>query len=105
MTEIMAKRGEDQVEDFEDVSGVIHLSPNAKLCGMVQSVSLMKKNKTCAYFDGEISDGKSTMRSFGFDSSMQRKLVEEGSGTTLVLSNCKVRKSRHRDQLEVQLSA
>lgn len=85
MAEIMAKHGEDQVEDFEDVSGVIYLSPNAKLCGVVQSVSLMKKNKTCAYFDGEISDGKSTMRSFGFDSSMQKKLVEEGSGTCRIV--------------------
>ena len=30
-TEIMAKRGLDEVDDFEDVSGVTCASPNAKL--------------------------------------------------------------------------
>ena len=78
VTEIMAKRGVDQVEDFEDVSGVTHASPNAKLCGVVRSNSPMKKSKMCAHFDGEISDGKSTMRLFKFDNSVRRKLVEGG---------------------------
>ena len=101
--EIMAKRRGVDLEEFEDVSGVTQPSPNAKLCSVVHGVSPMKKSKTCAYFDGEISDGKSTMRLFGFDCSVRRKLMEGGSGTTLVLSNCEVRKSRHGDQLEVQL--
>ena len=52
---------------------------------------------------GKFGDGKSTMRLFGFDCSVRRKLVEGGCGTTLALSNCEVRKSRHGDQLEVQL--
>ena len=60
-TEIMAKRGLYEVEDFEDVSEVTRALPNTKLCGVVRSVSPMKKSKTCACFDGEISDGKSTM--------------------------------------------
>ena len=40
---------------------------------------------------------------FGFDSRVQRKLMEGGSSTTLALSNCEVKKSRHGDQSEVQL--
>ena len=32
----MAKRGRDDVEGFEDVSGVTHRSTNAKLCGVVE---------------------------------------------------------------------
>ena len=39
------------------------------------------------------------MRLFGFDSSMRRKLMEEGNGTTLALSNCEVKKSSRGDQL------
>ena len=58
----MVKRRAVDLEEFEDVSGVTQPSPNAKLCGVVCGVSPMKKSKMCAYFDGEISDGKSTMR-------------------------------------------
>ena len=46
----MAKRRAEQLDDFEDVSGVTHASPNAKLCGVVRGVSPMKKSKTCSYF-------------------------------------------------------
>ena len=31
----MAKHGLDEVDDFEDVSGVTCASPNVKLCGVV----------------------------------------------------------------------
>ena len=81
--EIMAKHRGVDLEEFEDVSGVTQPSPNAKLCGVVRGISLMKKSKTYPYFDGEISDGKSTMQLFGFDCSVRRKLMEGGSGTTL----------------------
>ena len=60
-TEVMAKNSLGKVDDFEDVSGVTRASPNAKLCGIVRSISPMKKSKTCAYFDGEVCHGKSTM--------------------------------------------
>ena len=53
---------------FEDVSGVTCSSPNVKPCSVVRSVSQMKKSKMCVYFDGGISDEKSTMQLFRFDS-------------------------------------
>lgn len=71
----MAKR-EREVEEFEDVSKVLHPSPNAKIHAVVNAVSPMKKSKTCSFFDGEITDGKACMRVFGFDASVRRKLVE-----------------------------
>jgi len=56
----MMKYGQDYIEDFEDVSGVTHPSPNPKLHGVVQCVSPMKKSMHArslhVYFDGEISD-------------------------------------------------
>ena len=80
------------------VSGVTHSSPNAKLCGMVCSISPMKPTKTCSYF----SNRKSTMTLFCFNSSVWRKLVEGGSSTTLTLSNCEVKRSHQGDNLKVQ---
>ena len=51
----MAKRA---LEEFVEVADVSHACENAKIHGVVSSLSPMKKSKNCAYFDGEISDGK-----------------------------------------------
>jgi len=85
--EEMAKRSREQLEDFDDVSRVTHSSPNAKLSGVVWSVSPMRPSKTCSYFDGEISDVKSTstMRLFGFDGSVRRKLLARKSSSVCVV--------------------
>ena len=75
----MAKRS--VVEVYEEVSEVVRASPNAKIHAVVQSVSPMKKSKTCSYFDGEVTDGKSTVRVYGFDCGVRRKLVEFGESS------------------------
>ena len=77
-------------------------SPNAKIHAVVESLSPMKKSKTCSYFDGHITDGKATMRVFGFDSGVRRKLVEfEDSKKAVALTNCEVKKARRGEDLEV----
>lgn len=99
------KRGRESVEEFEEISGV-HTSPRAKIHGVVNLVSPMKKSKTCPYFDGEFSDGKSTMRLFGFDSGVRRKLLEaEEKNKPVALVNCEVKQSRFSQQLEVRLAS
>ena len=55
-----SKRGRE-VEEFDDVASVVNASPNAKIHGVVTTVSPMKKGKTCSYFDGEISVGQAKM--------------------------------------------
>ena len=96
----MAKRS--VVEVYEEVSEVVRASPNAKIHAVVQSVSPMKKSKTCSYFDGEVTDGKSTMRVYGFDCGVRRKLVEFGeSRNAVVMSNCEVKRSRKGEELEI----
>ncbi len=95
----MAKR---PLEEF-DVSTVA-VSPNAKVHGVVSCVSPMKRSKTCSYFDGEVTDGKNTMRLFGFDGAagVRRKLVEfEGKPQAISLSACEVKKARQGDRLEI----
>ncbi len=65
---------------FQELSKVSYTSPNAKIHAVVDSLSPMKKSKTCSYFDGQITDGKTTMQVFGFDAGMRRKLVEFEDG-------------------------
>ena len=88
----------------DDVSSVDAPSPNAKIHGVLTTLSPMKKSRTCQYFDGELSDGKKHMRLFGFDSarSVRRKLEEfQGKDATIALSNCEVKRSRQGDSLEI----
>ena len=51
----MAKHPLDEVEEFVEVGDVTHPSQNAKIHGVVNSLSPMKKSQNCANFDGEIS--------------------------------------------------
>ena len=77
-------------------------SPNAKIHAVVQSVSPLKKSKTCSYFDSEVTNGKSTMRVYGFDCGVRRKLVEFGeSRDAVVMSNCAVKRSQKGEELEI----
>ena len=91
-----------EFEEFEQVSGISHPSPNAKVHAVPSSLSPMKKSKTCSFFDGEVTDGKQTMRLFRFDTSVWRKLVEfDESKDTVALSNCEVKRSYKGEQLEI----
>ena len=88
----MAKRS--LVEVYEEVSEVVRAS------AVVQLVSPMKKSKTRSYFDGDVTDGKSTMRVYGFDCGVCRKLVEFGeSRNAVVMSNCEMKLSRKGEEL------
>ncbi len=75
----------------------------AKIHGMLTSVSPMKR-RTCSFFDGEITDGKSCMRLFGFDGAdgVRRRLVElEEKKEAMVLTECEVKRLRQGNDLEI----
>ena len=55
------------------------------------------------YFDGEISDAKASIRLFGFDSSVKRKLDEVDGPVTL--SHCEVKRSRMGQNMEILLNS
>lgn len=85
-----------------DVSEMTCPSPNAKVHGVLSSLSPMKKTKTCSFFDGQLSDGKATVRLFGFDAGVRRKLVEfEEAKQSVSLCNCEVKRSRRGNDLEI----
>ena len=98
----MTKRlRESDEQEFDDISEV-YASPNAKIHGVLNALSPLKKSKGCTYFDGQITDGKTTMRLFGIDSSVRRRLAElESDNTPVALSHCEIKKSRKGEQLEV----
>ena len=101
----MAKRTLEETE-FEDVSSVDDPSPNAKIHGVLTTLSPVKKSLTCNYFHGELKDGKLNMRLFGFDSVevVIRKLYDlQGKDTTGTLSNREIKRSRKGQQLETFL--
>ena len=87
-----------------DVSDVLETSSNFKIHGVISSLLLMKTTKTCSYFDGQITDGKSKMCLFGFDGTIRKRLANK-EDDAVSISNCEVKKSRHGDQLEVLLEA
>ena len=62
----------------------------------------MKKSKTCSYFDGEMTDGKSCIRVFGFDAGVRKKLAfYEENKEAVTISKCEVKNSRRGKDLEV----
>ena len=56
------------LEEFTEVSSIGRTATDAKIHGVVKSLSPMKKSRTCSYFDGHLCDGKASVRLFGFDS-------------------------------------
>ena len=68
-----------------DVSEVAEPSPTMNLHAVMTALSPMKKSKHCAYFDGEVTDGKSSMRIFGFHSEVRKKLAAFEEDKTPVL--------------------
>ena len=87
---------------FEDVSELTDTSPNAKVQGVLTRLSPMKKTSTCSYFDGQLSDGNTAVRVFGFDAGVRRKLLDfEERKQGITLSNCEIKRSRRGNELEI----
>ena len=75
---------------------------NARVEGIVTSISPMKAGKSCDYYDGRISDDHSSLRFCGFSASARRKLEEcYENNEPVLLNGCEVKKSRQTDGLEI----
>ena len=81
--------------DFDTLAGICNPTANAKVTGVITSLSPIKGN--IPYFDGEISDGKASIRLFGFDSSVKMKLMD--------LSHFEVKRSRMGQNMEILLNS
>jgi len=50
-----------------------------------------KSNSSCSYFHGEIADKASSIRLFGFDSGVRRKLEEIDEDASINLTHCEIK--------------
>ena len=71
----MAKRPfEDDSEVDLTVSEFTEASPKAKVHCVVTSLSPMEESRGRSYFQGKVSNGKSVMRVYGYNSDVRKKL-------------------------------
>lgn len=86
---------------------VTHTSPKAKIHCIVSEVpENMKKGKNSNFFDGHLSDGNKTIRIYGYNRDVRRKLfgTQETANRTVLLSGCCVKTARNGQDLEVFVS-
>ena len=95
------KREYEDLEEFEDVSSVHSPTINANIRGVLTNISPMR-GKRKKFFDGEISDDKTSMRVVGFHS-VPHRLLTESKDRPVLLSHCIVQPNRFTDELEVVL--
>ena len=86
--------------------GVTDIEPckSAKVHAVVTSLSPIKSSRTgtTKYFDGKISDGKSSRQIVGFDSMIHGKLQEFFEKQDVVaVDNCEIKESQHSSALDV----
>ena len=102
----MAKRS---LDEFLDLSAAMEQPiPNAQATvhGIVAAVSPMKKSKSgsCAFFDGQFTDGCHNVRLFGFDERKQKELVSSfEKSEPVILSNVELKKSTQSGQVEIMV--
>ena len=87
----------DAFDEFKDVSEITHTSPKAKIhCVITDIPDEMKDGAGSSFFDGKLSDDKKSIRVYGYDPEVKRKLFNAQSQekNTVLLSSCSVKQSR-----------
>ena len=81
-------------------------SDNAKIHGVVTCLSPMKKGKSTNFFEATITDDNTEMRVVGFSGSHRKRVADfHEKSESVTLENCKVKKVRKLDDLEVLLKS
>ena len=92
-------------EEFPSLEAA-NTSDNAKIHGVVSSLSPMKKGKAANFFEATITDVKAEMRVVGFQGSHRKRLADfQENSQTVSLENCKIKKARQSDDMEVLLKS
>ena len=64
-----------------------------------------REGKNSTFFDGDLRDDSSSIRVYGYDKDVRRKLFDcQKEGETILLSGCSVKKARNGKDLEVFVS-
>ena len=98
------KNREDDI--FDDIISMNEPFSSATVHGVITSLLLMKKGKSCEYFDGSLSHRTTNIRFVGFSTSVQRKpLQHQEKNDPVTLLHCQVQRSRKNNNLEVKLNS
>ena len=76
-----------------DISDITQSSPTATVSGVLTTLSPMKKASKSSFFNGSITDDKMSMRIYGFDTNVRKRLADFEQAP-LVFGNCEVKRSR-----------
>ena len=101
--EIAGSSGQKNKDQYVSIRDISRSSPNAKVAGILTSLSPMKKSKAnfnCSYLEGEIADEELSIRLLGFDSGVRRKLEEVDKDTSTALTNSEIKKRQFEEQME-----
>ena len=100
-----AKRSfSEAFDEFQEVSQITHTSPKAKIHCVISDIpEEMKSGAGSSFFDGKLSDSKKSIRVYGYDPDVKRRLFDAQTqqNRTIVLSSCAVKQSRNGTDLEV----
>ena len=84
------------ISDFEEIPGT---ESNADVHCIIQDLSPVKKGKSgTKYFDGQVSDGKKSIRVVGFDEQLQSKLSTfRQRNTPIKIEKCQVKRGKDEE--------
>ena len=81
------------------------VATKAKVHGVVTSVSPMKQAATTQFFDAKLVDNDSEIRVVGFSPVLRKRLADyELKKDSLTLNNCKIKKAKYSEDLEILLN-
>ena len=90
--------GAEAFEEFQCVSDVTHTSPKAKIHCVVHDIPEdMKQGTGSSYFDGKLFDNEGSMRVYGYDPTVRRKLFtsQTEENHAILLTGCCVKNARN----------
>ena len=85
-------------EEFQSVSDVTHMSPKAKIHCVISGIpEEMKQGSGSSYFDGKLSDIERSIRIYGYDSTVRRKLFtsQTQENRVILLTGCCIKNARN----------
>ena len=90
--------------ELEEVDSLEEPVSTASLHAVVSSLSPVKKGRNSDYFEGTVTDGKSTVRLVGYKRSQQSKIKRfMDKQQPILLDYCEIEKARCGQRMEIML--
>ena len=88
--------------ELEEVDSLEEPVSTASLHAVVSSLSPVKKGRNSDYFEGTVTDGKSTVRLVGYKRSQQSKIQRfMDKQQPILLDYCEIKKARCGQRMEI----